>query len=459
MILILSVLSVIYLALYFLGIPHNVDSSLFFTINSIIYLIITVWYTYKYKRENIICFELLFSLSYWLACFFVVFVIDEIEFGITLTQMEGFSDVLLCRSCSLCMLGYLFYMLGLCLNRNKETDFQFYTIRQNPSVNTVLNLITTFCIVMFFLLGGYNFINTYDQSVATMDLDGGRFGRFGSALTYSTIFLNISTVSNILSIKRQDSDTLGRFIGRINKLYMLNLLLMSVFLLMCGYRSGAMQIILPFVALLSYRKIISTKVSLLFLVAGVCMLALIGLLRNNTSTMGEVSEEMSLALLFRDFNSANAAVPSLIEYVDLHGPAYFSNAITQILAVIPFVQSIFVGVFGSDMLAISSSNLYTNEISRSYYSGMGTNIIGDLYYTGGLLCVLALMFCLGWIIKRLSLSRNKYMLVVFMTMVGNAVFMPRVEYFYIMRSCAFAALLYWLVDFLLSSQNKTNHEY
>lgn len=458
MILVLSILAVIYLTLYFFGIPYNIEPYHFYTTNSIIYLIITMWYMHKYKRESFICFEFLFGLSYWLACFFVVFVLDEMESGRALTQMEGFNEILLCRSCVMCMLGYLFYMLGLCINRDKELDFRFYNIKQNPSVNTILNLITTFCIVLFFLLGGYNFINAYDQSIVSIGLDGDRFGRFGSALTYSTILLNISTVSNILSINRQKSDTLVSFLGKINKLYMFNLLLMSIFLLICGYRSGAMQIILPFIALLSLRRIISAKVSLLFLAVGACMLALIGLLRSNIRSMGEVSEGMSLALFFRDFNSANAAVPSLIEYVDLHGPVYFSNALSQILAIIPFAQSIFIGAFGNDILAISSSNLYTNEISSSYFSGMGTNVIGDLYYTGGLLCVLVLMFCLGWIIKRVSQSRNRYMLVIFAIMVGNAVFMARVEYFYIARSCAFAVIIYWFVNCLASLRDHANHK-
>lgn len=455
MILVLSILAVIYLALYFTGLPYNVESSLFYTINSILYLILTVWYLYKYKRENIICFELLFSLSYWLACFFVVFIIDEMEFGIAMTQMVSFSEVLLCRSCFLCMLGYLFYMLGLCVKKKGKYDLKFYTLRPNPSVNSILNFITMSCIVLFFLLGGYNFISTYDQSVASVGLDGGRFGRFGNALVYSTIFLNISTVSNIFSIKMEDSDTLGSFMGKINKLYLCNLLVMSVFLLMCGYRSGTMQILIPFIASLSLRKIISTRLSLLVLVLGVCILILVGMLRGRVSSFGEISDEMSLALMFGDFNAANAAVPSLIEYVDIHGAAYFRNAISQILAIIPFLQSIFTGVFGKDILMITSSDLYTNEISRSLFSGMGTNIIGDLYYTGGFLCVLILMFILGCVIRKLSQSRNKYMLVIWATISGNAVFMSRVEYFYIARSCAFAVILYWFITLLFSQKQST----
>lgn len=450
MILVLCILTVIYLALYFLRLPPSFDLSFFYIINSIMYLILTVWYMYKYKKDNLLCFELFFSISFWLACFFAVFVMDSIESPIVMKQMYGFNNTLLYRSCTLSMLGYLFYMLGLCLKNKKQNDLRFYTIRQNPSINKTLNIVTAFCIVLFFLLGGYNFINTYDQSVSSLGMDSSGFGKFESALTFSIIFLNISTVSNIISLKRDDYNTLRSFIGKINKLFLFNVLIMSVFLLMCGYRSGAMQIVIPFIAILSINKILSTRLSFLIMGLGVCLLVIVGLLRSGNSSISEIGQDMSLALFFRDFTSANSALPSLIEYVDINGAANYRNTISQILAIFPFLQTIFFGAFGNDMLMISSSQLYTQKISHSYYSGLGTNLIGDLYYTGGFLCVLVFMFLLGRIISYISQSRNKYVLVIWMTMLGNAVFMARVEYFYIARKCALGVILYWLITFLLS---------
>ena len=153
-----------------------------------------------------------------------------------------------------------------------------------------------------------------------------------------------------------------------------------------------------------------------------------------------------------DFDAANAATPSLIEYVDFYGNAQFKNASSQILAIIPFLQQIVFGVFGDDFLKSSSSSVYTNEICHSYYSGMGTNVIGDLYYTGGFWCVLVLMLLLGWIVRKTSSSTNKYVLLVSLCLIGNAVFMPRVEFFYIARTCGLAVIIYWLVNILFPAR-------
>ena len=459
MILVLSILSVIYLILYFTGIPYDIEPSHFYTTNSIIYLILTVWYMYKYKRENIICFELLFSLSYWLCCFFAIFVLNDIDNYIVSQQLTFFSTTMLCRSCILCMIGYLFYLLGLCCGQKKKICNVDFVIRQNPLVNKLLNSMTTFFIILFFVLGGYTLYYSYDQTVTVNLLGGNRFGRFGTAMALSFILLNISTISNLCTIDTSKCNSIWKFLKSLDIVYSFNMLVMSLFLLACGYRSGVMQIIIPFFVVLSLRKIIKTKTSILIIVMGLILLALVGLLRSRTSSLGMIAEEMSIVLFFRDFFGANSAVPSLIEYVDVHGTANFRNAINAILAAIPFLQSIISGVFGDDWIAISSSNLYTNEISQSFDSGMGTNIIGDLYYTGGFVCVIALMFMLGCIIRKISNSTNKYALIVMACLVGNAVFMPRVEFFYITQSCGFAIIIYWIVNFLFPSHNPTHHKY
>lgn len=449
MFVLLLVSIVIYLSIYFSGLPYWLAPSEFYVWNTVVFVLINAFYLYKYRKNNIFSFEFLFALSFWVCCFSLYVVMDKLDPSIqTHSQMLYFSDHLLCRACSLSMLGYLCYMVGAIPRKSYNNSIRNVECRQSPAVNKVLNALTTMFIMLFFVLGGGDFINSYDQSVVVDTLQGGRFGRFGMAMTFYTIFINISSVSNFVTTKYEQGESLWSFIKKLSPLFIINVLVMSIFFLMCGYRSGALQILLPFFAMMAYKGVLKSKQAVVAIALGFVAMVFIGQLRSRTSTIGEISEEMTLFSFLEDFDAANAATPSLIEYVDFYGNAQFKNAPSQILAIIPFLQQIVFGVFGDDFLKSSSSSVYTNEICHSYYSGMGTNVIGDLYYTGGFWCVLALMLLLGWIVRKTSSSTNKYVLLVSLCLIGNAVFMPRVEFFYIARSCGLSVIIYWLVNIM-----------
>ena len=454
MIVVLVISVMIYLFIYYEGLPHWMTMEIFNIFNTVLYILINVWYLRKYKTNNLFCFELLFALSFWICCFYLHLVKKQLDFiNLVFSQMLIFSDDLLCRSIVLCMLGYLFYMLGLIPLKSKKRYSIYRESSPAPTVNKILNCLTTIFIVLFFALGGGNFINSYDRTVM---MDEGRFGSFGFALNYSILLLNITCVSNLIFTNYEKGESVWHFVKKQDLLFIFNQLTMSLFLLLCGYRSGVMQIVLPIFAILSYKNILKKKQIILMILLGVVVMAFVGHLRSRVSTITEISNEISLIEFFRDFNSANSAVPALMEYVDCNGNANFKNAILQILSVIPFLQSLAVDLLGQDFFMESSSRLYTYKISNSY-SGLGTNIIGDLYYTGGFWCVLALMLFLGSIIRKTSKSTSVYGLLIYACLVGNAVFFSRVEFFYIVKSCSLSVIIYWLINklFPYRSYNKS----
>lgn len=447
----LFILFVIYLLIYSLGLPLWLSPSSFYIGTTIIYLVLNVWYLCKYRKNNLFCFELLFAISFWLCCFFLPIVMEQLDPSIqSHSILLNFSDFLLCRAIALCVLGYMSYMIGLIPLKSRIQYSQNHPVRQSPMVNKVLNYLTLLTIFLFFVLGGANFIYSYDQSVDMDALAGGRFGRFGAVMLYAITLLNISSVSNIITTKYVQGESVLHFIKKLDFIFLLNLLIMSAIFLLGGYRSGAMQILLPFFAMLSYKRVLKTKHAVFLIILGGVLMALIGQFRGNTSTISDVSSEMTLLSFFRDFISVNAATPSLVEYSDFYGTSHFRNALPQILAVVPFLQSLVFMLFGSDYLRATSSEVFTYDICRSFNSGKGTNIIGDLYYTDGFFCVLIMMFFLGWVIRKTSFSKNKYALLISVCMIGNAVFMPRVEFFYIARTCGFAVIIYWLINKLFS---------
>ena len=110
-------------------------------------------------------------------------------------------------------------------------------MRQSPMVSKALNYLTLVMIFLFFVLGGANFIYSYDQSVDMDALAGGRFGKFGAVMSYAIILLNISSVSNIITTKYVQGETFLHFIKKLDFIFLLNLLIMSAIFLLGGYRS------------------------------------------------------------------------------------------------------------------------------------------------------------------------------------------------------------------------------
>ena len=447
MIIVLLILIVTYLFLYFSGLPYWLTPSVFYVWNTVVYVLINIWYLLKYRKKNVFCFELLFALSFWICCFFLLVLMEQLDPSIlTHSQILYFSDNLLCRSCALCMLGYLSYMVGLIpIGPNSFNNIE---CKQSPKVNKVLNLVTTMLIILFFMLGGGDFINSYNQSVVIDALEGGRFGKFGTVMIYLIMFINTSSVSNFITTKYEEGENVVHFIKKLDPLFVFNVLIMSIFFLLCGYRSGAMQILLPIFALLSNKSVLKAKHTFVVILCGVVVMSLIGQLRSQTSNINEIASDMTLLEFFRDFGSANAATPSLIEYVDFYGSANFKNAWGAILSIVPLLPTLIFGVCGSDFLMPPSSHIYTYDICQSYFSGMGTNVIGDLYYTGGFFCVLISLFLFGWIIRKVSVSTSKYALLALVCLIGNAFFMPRVEFFFITRICSFPIIIYWLINMI-----------
>lgn len=71
----------------------------------------------------------------------------------------------------------------------------------------------------------------------------------------------------------------------------------------------------------------------------------------------------------------------------------------QLASIVPFMQSFILLFIPRSSLALSSSTMFTNSFMDSTQGGMGTALIGDIYYTFGVIGVIILMFLLGYFLK------------------------------------------------------------
>lgn len=409
----------------------------FYAVTTVFYWLITIEYLAKYKRNSLFCFELFFAISFWLCSLSYPFFQEY--FSKYQLRLFSYSTHVMSKAYIIAMVGYLSYMFALCFHRIKEFEVpsRFYV---RKDVCSIVN-ISCFCLVIsIFLLGGGSLLTAYSDNSGNA---ANRFGSFGGVMGFATIFYLISIVTNFLCEKEEEDISLKTF----QPLFYVNTVIMIAYPLLSGLRSAAIQLMIPLVMMYGfYIKIIKPKQMMLLLLSGFILMVVIGFSRSG----GEI-KVLNVVDLFRDFIGADGALLYMVDHVDNNGCIYGSNMLFQILSVIPFLQST-ISLFTNRIdFAPASSKLYTNDLGNG--SGLGTNIIADLYYSFDLIGVIFFMFLLGYVLKRLStICNGHYSLLLLLVLSGNALFAPRVEYFYIIRSMSFGVIFLWIITFFCRSR-------
>lgn len=444
-----------YLILWIIG-YNDINDTLYITSVSL-FIFINILYFTKIKKGNLINFEFFFALSFLLSNYLFPLIANDI-YGTYMGPIFLRYQSLLSKALILSSLGYYAYMLGLLTynHKLKRLSVQFtglYKIKY--STNDSINYLNIFIIILFFISGGikmYTMYNGFD-GVQSERLNG-----FGVFISYGIILCTLSMITNFSVAYHKSKHRYNIFVKKLPNTFIIVTLFYIVSFLISGYRSNAIQIVLPLLYLYNttIRKINYKKFSLIIL-AGVVLLITIGLYRNGD----DVETHLGFVDYVRDFIAANSANQFFIYYVDQNGPTYGSNILNQLLSVIPGLQSAMTLFIDSTKLSIASSSLYTNKFGLTW--GLGTNVIGDLYYTFGLLGVAGLMYLLGYIIRFLenNFKRNIYYSAWYLLLIGNSIFAARVEFFYILRSLSWIAIFIFIFKHVYNDNMRcifTNHK-
>lgn len=439
MVVALLALIIIYSLLFFSA-PST--GTLYFTVLQVVYWSITAIYLYKYRRNNIFGFELFFAISYFLCCFLTLYLLPVMDSYESRSFIED--DGLIYRAYTLSLIGYLCYMMGLVVWKKKIANEKEYppSFSSTPrKAKTLSNLLCSLFIALLFLNGGARMYTMYsNEEIVSSE----RLAGFDTFLSFAVISYIVSIVINFASLPDSRRIRSVSFIYSFPLLFIINSIILIGTFLISGYRSNAIQIIIPLI--LAYQikfKPLKTSSVLVVLSLGALLMFFIGMTRSGSEfNMGEYT---TLTYL-RDFKPSNAATTFLINHVDYNGPTGGTNMVFPVLSIVPGLQSFVNNFVSVDLMAPVSSDLFTSAFSSN--SGFGTNIIGDLYYSFGFPGVVLLMFLYGTFVCRLSRGKGNYKLVMFLVFAGNAMFAPRVEFCYIIRSIAWSVIFLGIIDIL-----------
>lgn len=423
---------------------NEINIDYLFILQLSIYLFLFVSYIKKYRSKDIISFEFFFSLALFIAIFFYNLIFQFINEA-SLQRFFQFSSYYIKKGLLIGVLGYNFFIWGAHINNRKmksknSTKSAIYEYDYSV-IGLLMNIITIIAIITSITTEEYQSLLAYHKNVDSLD---------NHVSFYITILIIISSVVEFLRLHTSGVANFIDFLKHTRKVYILNFLFIVLAFLLTGNRQEAMFILLPIAFLYSFLiRRISLKAFITSLSFGALLMIIIGM------TRGEMSEfsfnEINLYYATRDLAVANADLFFLIENTDAHGSAQLANTVYPILAFFPFSQGIFKGLTGysgAEPSAVIATIFLTDN---NYNSGMGTNIIGDLYYSGGMLIVIIGMLLLGLVVSSLYQylfvfsRKNVWAILFYAILIGNSVYFARTEFFSIVRYLGFSILILWLV--------------
>lgn len=438
MVLLLIVLIVFYSIIYFTSNYFIYDLESYVSLSIVIYWLVNILYFIKYKnRESLFCFEFLFSISYFLGSFILFFIapgLDKYQ-----SQIYVLDEHTVFKSYTISIIGYLSYLVGLTsfskksisVNINSTSNRIRFIFNDNACI--ISNLLCSLFIILFFINGGIKLLFIYSATL----YDINRFGNFGSYLTYSVITSTIALFITISKIKEKGKAFLLRPIGWI---FIINTSILLLFLIVSGLRSAVLHIAIPLLLVYSdYLKKIRFKSLLIIVLFGWLFFTYIRFLRVDSDFSYHNASWQEYVL---DFFPANASITFFVNYVDNYGCVYGQNMLFQLLSIIPFAQSFILRLMGGSF-AETSSGFYTNYFDRG--SGLGTSLVGDVYYSFGIWGIYLLMFVYGYFVKKINNNQSVYGYLLYLIFTSNAIFAARVEYLYIVRNMSFSLIFMWLI--------------
>jgi oligosaccharide repeat unit polymerase len=141
-----------------------------------------------------------------------------------------------------------------------------------------------------------------------------------------------------------------------------------------------------------------------------------------------------------------------MEQHDLLGNNYGKTMLMNILAAVPFLQSFFLYVTGWGTGDISSASYVTDlffGVNNSDRFGLGTNLVGDIYVSFGLLGVILFMFVGGTLLRVLynKAKQNLLFLFIYALVFMDAIYIARSPFFTWVRAVVWCYFIYWFYNY------------
>lgn len=248
--------------------------------------------------------------------------------------------------------------------------------------------------------------------------------------------------------------------ARDNIVFFLLLFVYIGLFLIIGYRTVPLSMLL--LMLFFYdefiHKIKLRTVLTLVVVGGALMMA-VSVFRARGDFQYEGNSVLDLGL---DLTINNRSLYVLMEHADKTGLTYGRSMLLSIFSAIPFGQSILLAITGWDVNTLGSARLVTslyfdNEGRGEEIYGLGTNMIGDIYVSFGVIGVIVFMYLLGRLLKSLwhrKLNGELLGYFFYAMIFIEAIYITRAAYFEWLRNITWGMIWY----LIFNSSNKSRRE-
>lgn len=440
-----------YIRLSYLGYTKTFVSEEAFLV---FFLIASIGYLYKSRKRNLFCFETFFLVFSLLIIFFDYFVLSVTpDAGLVGSLFNRYGDDTRFKTMYISTIATLLFILGSYVSdikKRKKTSMesQQTILSNNISVyglQTVSKILTTITLLYF----GYLFVTGYVSSWFRYGSNSSSY--VNTKVVYLTVLCLSSTVAQFAQCAGCTFDSVWSFVKKIDKSYLSLIGTVAFLLLISGNRSEALYIILPMLVCYSIivKNITNKQFCFLFL-SGFLLLVFIGLTRQ-TGVENGVGGSLNFDLFkfTHDFGYANIDSMYLIEDTDRNGFRGFNNGFVVLLSSVPFLGGFIVTIFGIE--EFTRSAVATTEGMDISYTGLGTSLIGDTYYTGGIIFSIIFFYFLGRFMSYLHNRYYKdkiiniYSLPIYAFMFSNAIYCLRSEWYTSFRYIGFCIVVLYIV--------------
>lgn len=411
----------------------------------IINLIGFILFLKNYRNHNIICFEFFFSLVYLIVSYSFFFISTENIAGLgsilVVDYLSYSGDIFYKKAILISGLGYLFFILGCIFSYNSNLKEITNTYQYNKWIEKVFLYISLFTFVLFLMFDYKQFMTLYSDTPDNYTIS--------YVLWFNMAYLNYLIVV-FMNAKAQGITNLNNLIKEYPLAIISFCFLMFIYLI-SGHRTNVIGLILPFFFLYSFCiHQLSVKFIILSCIIGFTFMIFIGSVRSGQdfNFQNKTSSELLI-----DFTGASVATPFFIQYVTENGITYGSNYLIKTLSAIPFLA----GFYKSMNTNISPDSFVTYTkffMDTGSGIGMGTSLVGDMYYSFALPGVIILMFILGYIVSilyRKAYERENisiYVIICIVVLLSQSYFMPRNDLVSFIRPVTFQCISYFFINYM-----------
>lgn len=419
----------------------------------ILFLVLFYFLNNDSQDNNYFNFNVLFSISFLFTSFiYPIFFFLKNTYDIPFF-VYGFNEKIINKSTILALIGYNFYCFGAFFAIRHRVEYFAKELKYKNSINIF---------ILYFLF----FLFLYQVGFTNLIFSNyGGTNTWGSGAKYTFfILLAFLWVTIIIELNNNKKESIWATILSLNKFLLFFICLYCIFFLIVGNRANVISLLIIILGYISLHiKPMSKKTMFLIILIGFFSLSILSLLRTSKDDLnkdflaGRNNSIQSVLRFGSDLMISNYTLYLLVDDADNNGYTYGHTMAGPIMGTFPFLISSYLSVSNDAEENLTSSLYITKKTLGNSEIGLGTNIVGDLYLSFGLLGVCIGLYLLGWFVNRMRVSAKSRALlvnIIYLSLLSWSVMLPRAEYFVYLRGLIWAVLLFLIIYNLQKSQRK-----